>query len=89
MAGFVPGIETFEKCSILFKAKEGENFNHSKTSYAHSFIDGVPRGLHYLVGYWCKRTERNGALGAERVLVAWGLYFSVLCMAHLARKSIL
>jgi len=23
--------ETFEKCSILFKAKEGENFNHRNT----------------------------------------------------------
>jgi hypothetical protein len=23
--------ETFEKCSILFKAKEGENFNHRHT----------------------------------------------------------
>jgi len=25
-------IETFEKCSILFKFKEGENFNHRNTS---------------------------------------------------------
>jgi hypothetical protein len=25
--------ETFEKCSILFKAKEGENFNHPCTIY--------------------------------------------------------
>jgi len=24
-------IKTFEKCSILFKAKEGENFNHRNT----------------------------------------------------------
>ena len=24
-------IETFEKCSILFKVKEGENFNHRHT----------------------------------------------------------
>ncbi len=24
-------IETFEKCSILFKFKEGENFNHRNT----------------------------------------------------------
>jgi hypothetical protein len=24
--------ETFEKCSILFKAKEDENFNHRNTS---------------------------------------------------------
>jgi len=24
-------IETFEKCSILLKAKEGENFNHRNT----------------------------------------------------------
>jgi len=24
-------FETFEKCSILFKAKEGENFNHRNT----------------------------------------------------------
>jgi hypothetical protein len=23
-------FETFEKCSILFKAKEGENFNHPR-----------------------------------------------------------
>ena len=23
--------ETFEKCSILFKAKEGDNFNHRNT----------------------------------------------------------
>ena len=23
--------ETFEKCSFLFKAKEGENFNHRNT----------------------------------------------------------
>jgi len=23
--------KTFEKCSILFKPKEGENFNHSNT----------------------------------------------------------
>jgi len=23
--------ETFEKCSILFKAKKGENFNHRHT----------------------------------------------------------
>jgi len=23
--------ETFEKCSILFKVKEGENFNHRNT----------------------------------------------------------
>jgi len=23
--------EAFEKCSILFKAKEGENFNHRNT----------------------------------------------------------
>jgi len=23
--------ETFEKCPILFKAKEGENFNHRNT----------------------------------------------------------
>ena len=23
--------ETFEKCSILFKAKKGENFNHRNT----------------------------------------------------------
>ncbi len=23
--------ETFEKCSILFKTKEGENFNHRNT----------------------------------------------------------
>jgi len=23
--------ETFEKCSFLFKAKEGENFNHPST----------------------------------------------------------
>jgi len=23
--------ETFEKCSILFKFKEGENFNHRNT----------------------------------------------------------
>jgi hypothetical protein len=27
----VPGIETFEKCSFLFKFKEGENFNHRNT----------------------------------------------------------
>jgi hypothetical protein len=26
--GKVKSFETFEKCSILFKAKEGENFNH-------------------------------------------------------------
>jgi len=25
------GIETFENCSILFKAKEGEIFNHMNT----------------------------------------------------------
>jgi len=25
-------METFEKCSILFKFKEGENFNHRNTS---------------------------------------------------------
>jgi len=25
------GRETFEKCSILFKVKEGENFNHRNT----------------------------------------------------------
>jgi len=25
------GTETFEKCSILFKFKEGENFNHRNT----------------------------------------------------------
>jgi len=24
-------VETFEKCSILFKAKKGENFNHRNT----------------------------------------------------------
>jgi len=24
-------LETFEKCSILFKVKEGENFNHRNT----------------------------------------------------------
>ena len=34
-AGIYPGgfseIETFEKCSILFKVKEGENFNHRNT----------------------------------------------------------
>jgi hypothetical protein len=24
-------IETFEKCSILYKVKEGENFNHRHT----------------------------------------------------------
>jgi len=24
-------IETLEKCPILFKAKEGENFNHRNT----------------------------------------------------------
>jgi hypothetical protein len=24
----VTGVETFEKCSILVKVKEGENFNH-------------------------------------------------------------
>jgi len=24
-------LETFEKCLILFKAKEGENFNHRNT----------------------------------------------------------
>jgi hypothetical protein len=24
-------LETFEKCPILFKAKEGENFNHRNT----------------------------------------------------------
>jgi hypothetical protein len=24
-------FETFEKCSILFKFKEGENFNHRNT----------------------------------------------------------
>ena len=24
-------FETFEKCPILFKAKEGENFNHMNT----------------------------------------------------------
>jgi len=24
-------LETFEKCSILFKFKEGENFNHRNT----------------------------------------------------------
>jgi hypothetical protein len=26
-------IETFEKCSILFKASKGENFNHPSTIY--------------------------------------------------------
>ena len=26
-----PNKETFEKCSILFKFKEGENFNHRNT----------------------------------------------------------
>jgi hypothetical protein len=26
-----PQEETFEKCSILFKFKEGENFNHRNT----------------------------------------------------------
>ena len=26
-----PYLETFEKCSILFKVKEGENFNHRNT----------------------------------------------------------
>jgi len=26
-----PGIETFAKCSILFKYKKGENFNHRNT----------------------------------------------------------
>jgi hypothetical protein len=25
------GLETFEKCTILFKIKEGENFNHRNT----------------------------------------------------------
>jgi len=46
----------------------------SKTFSAHSFIDAVLRGLHCLVGYRCKRQEKNGALGAERVLVVWGVY---------------
>ena len=27
----VKSSETFEKCSILFKFKEGENFNHRNT----------------------------------------------------------
>jgi len=27
----ISGLETFEKCSILFKFKEGENFNHRNT----------------------------------------------------------
>ena len=29
--GKVKRLETFEKCSILFKTKEGENFNHRNT----------------------------------------------------------
>jgi hypothetical protein len=29
--GFGRNTETFEKCSILFKFKEGENFNHRNT----------------------------------------------------------
>jgi len=33
------GIETFEKCSILFKFKEGENFNHP---------DEIGTGIHTL-----------------------------------------
>jgi hypothetical protein len=32
-AGWIGALkcETFEKCSILFKSKEGENFNHRNT----------------------------------------------------------
>jgi hypothetical protein len=29
--GFLAQAETFEKYPILFKAKEGENFNHRNT----------------------------------------------------------
>jgi hypothetical protein len=29
--GFCKPRETFEKCLILFKVKEGENFNHRNT----------------------------------------------------------
>jgi hypothetical protein len=29
--GFYKGGEAFEKCSILFKFKEGANFNHRNT----------------------------------------------------------
>jgi hypothetical protein len=29
--GFQLKKETFEKCPILFKAKEGDNFNHRNT----------------------------------------------------------
>jgi len=31
MVNFVCLKETFEKCPILFKAKEGDNFNHRNT----------------------------------------------------------
>jgi len=31
LSGNETNIETFEKYSILFKAKEGENFNHRNT----------------------------------------------------------
>ena len=46
-------IETFEKCSILFKSKEGENFNHRHT-LSISMIKILPDAGIGQKGAFCK-----------------------------------
>jgi hypothetical protein len=48
--------ETFEKCSILFKAKAGENFNHRHTLS----ISRIELKLHFV-----QNVEPNAGIGQK------------------------
>ncbi len=50
--------ETFEKCSILFKFKEGENFNHRNTLS----ILRIALKLHFM-----QNVEPNAEIGQKGV----------------------
>jgi len=50
--------ETFEKCSILFKSKEGENFNHRHTLC----ISRIKLKLHFV-----QNVEPDARIGQNRI----------------------
>jgi len=55
------GTETFEKCSILFKFKEGEYFNHRNTFSI----------LRIKIWAWHRNWAKGGVLQRSRTKKGW------------------
>jgi len=51
-------MEIFEKCPILFKAKEGENFNHPST-ICRTYPGEMGIALHCREFHWAQRGRQE------------------------------